>query len=82
MFRKRVKNGTQAVQEGRDLDVLFGEEQLVSTFCNDTDVHSLAFDNPEEDIKMMRETGRRLAEHYIEILRSHQKAKLSTTGVS
>ena len=59
MFRKLVKNGIQAIQKERDLDVLSREEKPGSTFCNDTVVHSPALDNPEEDIKMMRETGRR-----------------------
>jgi hypothetical protein len=65
MFRKLVKTGIQAVREGRDPDVLSREEKPVSTFCNDTVVHSHALDNPEEDTKMMRETGRRLAKDYI-----------------
>ena len=65
MFRKLVKNGIQAVQEGRDPDVLSRDEKPQSTYCNDTVVYSPAVGSAEEDIKSMREIGRKLAEGYI-----------------
>ena len=66
MFRKLVKQGIQAVQEGRDQDVLSREDKPVSTFCNDTVVYAPEAATPEEDIKLMRKIGRDLAEEYIE----------------
>ncbi|MCH7844067.1 MAG: hypothetical protein IID01_15030, partial [Chloroflexi bacterium] len=65
MFRKLVRQGIEAVKEGRDPDVLSRDEKPVSTYCNDTVVYSPAVGNLEEDIEMMRETGRKLAEEYI-----------------
>ena len=65
MFRKMVKDGIQAVQEGRDPDVLSRDEKPQSTYCNDTVVYSPAVGSAEEDIKSMREIGRKLAEGYI-----------------
>ena len=65
MFRKLVKDGIQAVQEGRDPDVLSRDEKPQSTYCNDTVVYSPAVGSVEEDIKSMREIGRKLAEDYI-----------------
>jgi hypothetical protein len=65
MFRKLVKDGIKAVQEGRDPDVLSRDDKPVSTYCNDTVVYSPAIGNVEEDIKAMREVGRKLAEDYI-----------------
>ncbi|MAQ53902.1 MAG: aromatic ring-hydroxylating dioxygenase subunit alpha [SAR202 cluster bacterium] len=65
MFRKLVKDGIKAVQEGRDPDVLSRDDKPVSTYCNDTVVYSPPVGNVEEDIKAMREVGRKLAEDYI-----------------
>ena len=65
MFRKLVKNGIQAVKEGRDPGTLSHGQEPVSTFCNDTVVYSAAVSSPEEDIQLVRETGRKLAEEYI-----------------
>ena len=65
MFRKLVKNGIQAVKEGRDPGTLSRGQEPVSTFCNDTVVYSPAVGSPEEDIQLVRETGRKLAEEYI-----------------
>ena len=65
MFRKLVKNGIQAVKEGRDPGTLSHGQEAVSTFCNDTVVYSPAVGSPEEDIQLVRETGRKLAEEYI-----------------
>ena len=65
MFRKLFKNGIQAVKEGRDPGTLSHGQEAVSTFCNDTVVYSPAVGSPEEDIQLVRETGRKLAEEYI-----------------
>jgi hypothetical protein len=54
-----------AVQEGRDPDVLSHEDKPMPTYCNDTVVYSPAVGNAEEDIKSMREIGRKLAEDSI-----------------
>ena len=61
----RSKNGIQAVQEGRDPDVLSRDEKPQSTYCNDTVVYSPAVGSAEEDIKSIRDIGRKLAEGYI-----------------
>ena len=65
MFRKLIKNGIEAVKEGRDPGVLSQDQEPVSTFCNDTVVYSPAVGTPEEDIQLVRATGRKLAEEYI-----------------
>ena len=68
MFRKLVKNGIQAVKEGRDPGTLSHGQEPVSTFCNDTVVYSPAVGSPEEDIRLVRETGRKLAEEYLSLI--------------
>ena len=67
LFRRQVRRGIQAVQEGRDPEGLCPDgDKLMPTFCNDTVVYAPAATTPEEDRKLLLETGRRLAEEYLE----------------
>jgi len=65
MFRRLVKRGIEAVRDGRDPVVLSREDKPLSTYCNDTVVHVPPASTPEEEVDLMRETGRKLAEEYI-----------------
>ena len=67
MFRRQVRRGIRAVQDGQPLATTLtpDAEGRVTTYCNDTIVHAPAAPTPEEDVKQMRQTGRRLAEEYI-----------------
>ncbi len=67
LFRRQVRRGIQAVREGRDPEGLSpNAEKRVPTFCNDTVVYAPAAANPEEEQKLLLETGRRLIEDYIQ----------------
>jgi hypothetical protein len=67
MFRRQIRRGIRAVQDGRDPGTLVPDEsERLSTYCNDTVVYAPAAATPEEDTKLMRETARRLAEEYIQ----------------
>jgi hypothetical protein len=67
MFRRQIRRGIRAVQAGDDpTEVLTPDDTgCVPTYCNDTVVFAPAAATPEEDVKLMRETGRRLAEEYV-----------------
>ena len=67
MFRRQIRRGIRAVQAGDDpgTHVQSGDERL-STYCNDTVVYMPPAATEEEDVKVMRETGLRLAEQYIQ----------------
>ena len=67
MFRRQIRRGIRAVQDGRDPGTLVPDEsERLSTYCNDTVVYAPAAATSEEDTKLMRETARRLAEEYIQ----------------
>ena len=67
MFRRQVRRGIKAVEEGLDPEGLSREEgRVIPTYCNDTVVQVPPAATPEEDKKLMRETARRLAEEYLE----------------
>ena len=67
MFRRQIRRGIRAVQNGEEIGgshaQLKGDH--FSTYCNDTVVYAPPAATPEEDEKLMRETGRRLAEEYV-----------------
>ena len=67
LFRRQIRRGIRAVAEGRDPDGLFRQDDLViPTYCNDTIVHVTPAATPEADQKLMRETGWKLAQSYLD----------------
>lgn len=66
MLRGMLRRGIRAAKEGQDPVGLVREGGVVPTYCNDTVVQVPAAATPEADVKLMRETGRRLAEGYIQ----------------
>ena len=66
MFRHLIRQGIRAVREGRDPQGIFRDPAaVISTYCNDTIVRVPPASTPEEDLKLMRTTGRGLAESYL-----------------
>ena len=67
MFRNQIRRGIRAVKTDSDPAGLFRDAGAVTpTYCNDTVIRVPPAATPELDKKLMRETGRRLAEGYIE----------------
>lgn len=67
LFRNQIRRGIRAVKAGRTPDALFPDSRgPIPTYCNDTVVRVPPAKTPELDRKLMRETGRRLAQGYIE----------------
>jgi hypothetical protein len=67
MFRNQMRRGIKAVRAGGEPAGRFRDGGgIIPTYCNDTVVHAPAATTPELDKKLLRETGRRLAERYIE----------------
>ncbi len=67
MFRRQLRRGISAVAEGRDPDGLPREEGgVVPTYCNDTVVRVPPAETAAADQKLMRETGWKLAQSYLE----------------
>src|SRR5262249_34865956 len=67
IFRNQIRRGIKAVKAGGDPIGLFRDnDAVIPTYCNDTIVRVPAAKTPELDKKLMRETGRRLAESYIQ----------------
>ena len=66
MFRNLVRDGIRAVQRGEDPQGLFREEgYVIPTYGNETVIRVLPAATPEEDAKLVRETGLRLAQGYL-----------------
>ena len=66
MYRRQVRQGIQAVKEGRDPLGLSPDADIpMPTFGNDAVVEALPAATPEEDVKLMKDIGRRLIEEYI-----------------
>jgi hypothetical protein len=66
MFRQQIRRGIRAVQAGQDpTGVCRDGGAVIPTYCNDTIVRVPQAATPEADQKLMRETGRRLAEAYL-----------------
>jgi hypothetical protein len=66
LFRKQIRQGIRTVKAGKDPVGLFREGgAVIPTYCNDTVVRIPPAKTPELDKKLLRETGRRLAESYI-----------------
>jgi len=67
MFRNQIRRGIKAAQAGGEPFGLFRDGGgVISTYCNDTVVRVPPAETPELDKNLLRETGRRLAESYIE----------------
>ncbi len=67
MFRRQVRRGIQAVREGKDPEGLSpGADKLMPTFANDTVVNAPPAPTPELERQLLLDTGRRLAEEYIQ----------------
>ena len=67
MFRNQIRRGIRAVKAGSDPAGIFRDGRaLIPTYCNDTVVRVPPAKTPELDRKLMRATGRRLAEGYLE----------------
>ncbi len=63
MFRNQIRHGIRAVKAGSDPVGLFRDGGgTIPTYCNDTVVHVPPAKTPELDKKLLRQTGRRLAE--------------------
>jgi hypothetical protein len=66
MLRNQFRQGIKAVKAGQDPVGLFRETNgPVPTYCNNTVVRIPAAKTEELDKKLLRETGRQLAEGYI-----------------
>jgi hypothetical protein len=67
MFRNQVRKGIRAVKAGSEPVGLFRSGGgVIPTYCNDTVVRVPPAKTAEQDKKLLRETGRRLAQGYIE----------------
>jgi hypothetical protein len=67
MFRNQVRKGIRAVKAGNEPVGLFRSGGgVIPTYCNDTVVRVPPAKTAEQDKKLLRETGRRLAQGYIE----------------
>jgi len=66
MFRTQTRRGIRAVQTGRDPTGLCRDAGVViPTYCNDTVLRMPPDMDPAIDRRLMRETGRRLADGYL-----------------
>jgi hypothetical protein len=66
LFRNQIRRGIRAVKAGADPVGLFRDGgAVIPTYCNDTVVRVPPAKTAELDKKLLRETGRRLAEGYI-----------------
>ena len=67
LFQRQVRKGIQAVREGKDPEGLSpGADKVMPTFANDTVVNAPPAPTPELERQLLLDTGRRLAEEYIE----------------
>src|SRR5215472_9146220 len=62
LFRKQIRQGIRAVKSDKDPAGLFRDGAVIPTYCNDTVVRIPPAKTPELDKKLLRATGRRLAE--------------------
>lgn len=67
MFRNQLRRGIRAHKTGGDpVSLSRSGSGVIPTYCNDTVVRVPPAKTPELDRKLLRETGRRLAQSYIE----------------
>ena len=66
MYRNQIRRGIRAVQAGHDPAGLCRDPAaIIPTYCNDTVVRMPPAADPAADRRLMRETGRQLAERYL-----------------
>jgi phenylpropionate dioxygenase-like ring-hydroxylating dioxygenase large terminal subunit len=67
MFRSQIRRGIRAAQaDSHPAGQCRSDRGVIPTYCNDTIVRVPAAATPTMDKQLMRETGRRLAESYLE----------------
>ncbi len=67
MFRNQLRRGIRAVAAGDDpIGLLHDANGVIPTYCNDTVVRVAAAENAAEDRELMRGTGRKLAQSYLQ----------------
>jgi phenylpropionate dioxygenase-like ring-hydroxylating dioxygenase large terminal subunit len=67
MFRQHIRRGIRAVQTGHDPAGLCRDAAAaIPTYCNDTVVRVPPAATAKEDQQLMRKTGRKLAERYLQ----------------
>lgn len=67
MFRNQIRRGIRAVRAGDDpAGLCHSAGTVIPTYCNDTIVRLPPAETAATDRQLMRETGRRLAEAYLE----------------
>jgi phenylpropionate dioxygenase-like ring-hydroxylating dioxygenase large terminal subunit len=67
VFRNQIRRGIRETKAGGDPVGLFRDAvTVIPTYCNDTVVCVPPAKTPELDKKLLRETGRRLAQSYLE----------------
>ena len=67
VYRRQIRQGIQAVKEGRDpLGLSPGADIPMPTFSNDAVVEARPGATPVEEVKLIKDIGRRLIEEYIE----------------
>ena len=67
MFRNQLRRGIRATSKGADPVGVSRSGGLIPTYCNDTVVCVPPAETPQLDKKLLRETGRQLAQSYIEM---------------
>jgi len=66
MFRNQLRRGARAVRAGHDPDGLSRDPgAVIPTYCNDTIARAPLAENEATDRKLMRATGRSLADSYL-----------------
>jgi hypothetical protein len=66
MFRRMIRNGIRAVQNGEDpLGLSRKEGEVVPTYCNNTVIRTPPAPTPEADRELLLKTGRKIAEAYL-----------------
>jgi phenylpropionate dioxygenase-like ring-hydroxylating dioxygenase large terminal subunit len=67
MFRNQIRRGIRETKSGGDpVGLVRDGDMVIPTYCNDTVVRDPPATTPELDKKLLRETGRRLAQNYLE----------------
>lgn len=67
VYRRQIRQGIQAVKEGRDpLGLSPSADIPIPTFSNDAVVEARPGATPVEEVKLIKDIGRRLIEEYIE----------------
>jgi hypothetical protein len=66
MFRRQIRQGIQAVREGREPNGVCREDgKIIPTYCNDTVILAPVEADAEAERQLLRHTGQELAQRYI-----------------